>query len=121
MNLLWHKSLISWWPNNCTFYETYNLHPHSPVRTLGILLSPKWINRIPLIIPKYEGLNTEYRKFYHAVLPNFKTNAASLIAAMKKELFDEVESRFESQLVDLRNQMLNEKRDYAESLLDLYR
>ena len=40
---------------------------------------------------------------------------------MKKELFDEVESRFESQLVDLRNQMLNEKRDYAESLLDLYR
>ena len=48
-------------------------------------------------------------------------NAASLIAEMKKELFDEVESRFESQLVDLRNQMLNEKRDYAESLLDLYR
>ena len=40
---------------------------------------------------------------------------------MKKELFDEVESRFESQLVDLRSQMLNEKRDYAESLLDLYR
>ena len=40
---------------------------------------------------------------------------------MKKELFDEVESRFESQLDDLRNQMLNEKRDYAESLLDLYR
>ena len=48
-------------------------------------------------------------------------NAASLIAEMKKELFDEVESRFESQLVDLRNQMLNEKRDYAESLIDLYR
>ena len=51
----------------------------------------------------------------------FQENAASLIAQMKKELFDEVESRFESQLVDLRNQMLNEKRDYAESLLDLYR
>merc|ERR1711990_1122595 len=50
-----------------------------------------------------------------------KMNAASLIAQMKRELFDEVESRFESQLVDLRNQMLNEKRDYAESLLDLYR
>jgi len=51
----------------------------------------------------------------------FQMNAASLIAQMKRELFDEVESRFESQLVDLRNQMLNEKRDYAESLLDLYR
>ena len=66
-------------------------------------------------------LNRKFRVFSKITAKIFQENAASLIAQMKKELFDEVESRFESQLVDLRNQMLNEKRDYAESLLDLYR
>ena len=51
----------------------------------------------------------------------FQLNSVSLFAEMKKELFAEVENRFESQLKELRNQMVEEKRDYAESLLDLYR